>query len=204
MDKEIFDAFLKESETLLEGIRQAAWELHESVGQTYDKILPYGHHLSMVADAAMRYGHLVVGDKEDIVPVVFGAYFHDSIEDARLTYNDVVREAGKFMSPGQARTAAEIAYALTNDKGRTRQERAGEHYYQGIRETPYAPFVKLCDRLANMTYSFKGTNEANRHMREVYQREWPHFIGAIRVMGDDLRFSLPQEMIEAVEALFCE
>ena len=46
------------------------------------------------------------------------------------------------MTNEQCITAAEIVYALTNDKGRTRKERAGEHYYAGIRETPYAPFVK--------------------------------------------------------------
>ena len=98
--------------------------------------------------------------------------------------------------------AAEIVYALTNDKGRTRQERAGEKYYAGIRETPYAPFMKLCDRLANMTYSFSGTNDANNHMHRVYEREWPHFKEAITVNCDDSRFCLPVSMIQEVERLF--
>ena len=77
----------------------------------------------------------------------FGAYYHDSIEDARLTYNDVIRIAKRWMDDEQALIATEIVYALTNDKGRTRAERAGEKYYQGIRETAFAPFVKLSDRL---------------------------------------------------------
>ena len=202
MKKFTFDAFIKANAQVLDEIRHAAWTLHENVGQTYDTNLPYGHHLSMVADAAVKYGSEVVDKESDIIPVVFAAYFHDSIEDARLTYNDVVSVAGRFMNNEQTITAAEVVYALTNDKGRTRNERAGEHYYAGIRETPYAPFVKLCDRLANMTYSFNGTNASNNHMHKVYQSEWSHFINAITVNDGDSRFGLPKGMVNEVESLF--
>ena len=202
MKKFTFDAFIKANAQVLDEIRHTAWNLHESVGQTYDKNLPYGHHLSMVADAAIKYGYEVVNNEADIIPVVFAAYFHDSIEDARLTYNDVVSIAGRFMTNEQCITAAEIVYALTNDKGRTRKERAGEHYYAGIRETPYAPFVKLCDRLANMTYCFKGTNDANNHMQKVYASEWSHFLQAITVSKHDSRYSLPASMVTEVQSLF--
>lgn len=202
MDKNTFDTFVKINAQVIEDIRHTAWNLHESVGQTYDKTMPYGHHLSMVADAAIEYGYEVIDNETDILPVIFAAYFHDSIEDARFTYNDVISEAKRFMDDGQAVTAAEIVYALTNDKGRTRMERAGEHYYAGIRETPYAPFVKLCDRLANMKYSFNGDNNANKHMQEVYRGEWPHFIQAITVDSSDVRFALPQGIINIVQTLF--
>ena len=43
-------------------------------------------------------------------------------------------------------------YALTNEKGRTRAERAGVKYYEGIRAVPYAPMVKLADRMATPTW----------------------------------------------------
>ena len=97
--------------------------------------------------------------------------------------------------------ATEIVYALTNDKGRTRAERAGEHYYKGIRETPYAPFVKLCDRLANMSHSFARGNEANMAMRRVYAKELPHFLAAIDAKSDDPRRMLPASIIERMTAL---
>ena len=97
-----------------------------------------------------------------------------------------------------ALTAAEIVYALTNDKGRTRAERAGERYYQGIRETPYAPFVKLADRYANITYSCLGHGEANAHMREVYRKELLHFLDAINAQNSDIRFSLPDVIITEI------
>ena len=204
MNKEQFGICLRAHADTLGRICDRACMLHEAVNQKYDRKFPYGFHLSMVADFAMEYGHEVVSSEEDIIPVVFGAYFHDSIEDARLTYNDVRKGAEAFRDTGQAVAAAEIVYALTNDKGRTRDERAGAHYYAGIRETPYAPFVKLCDRLANMTYSFRGTDIANRHMKEVYRREWPHFIASVNPHAGDIRFSIPADMVREADCLLAE
>lgn len=181
---------------LIEAIKKSAHQLHEHVNQTYDKVHPYGFHLDMVVDSVLKYGHEVCKQESDVLPLFFGAYYHDSIEDARQTYNDVMATARQFMDEQQAYLATEIAYALTNDKGRTRAERAGEKYYKGIRETPYAPFVKLADRLANIAYSFTHSNEDNAHMKDVYRNELPHFLEAINAASDDIRFSLPQSMIE--------
>lgn len=202
MEKTQFESYIQSHLSLLGTIKSEAWSIHERVGQTYDTIYPYGYHLAMVADAVLKFGHEVILDDGDILPVVFAAYFHDSIEDARLTYNDVKSIAGKFMGQEQSILAAEIVYALTNDKGRTREERAGEHYYAGIRETPFAPFVKLCDRWANMTYSAKKTNRTNKNMYNVYKFEWLHFISAITVSIDDVRFTLPCGLIAEIENLY--
>ena len=213
MTKHSFDAYIEANTLVIEEIRRSAWGLHDSVGQTYDKTLPYGHHLSMVADAAICYGHEVAASEEDILPIVFAAFYHDSIEDARLSYNDVVSTARRFMNKPQSIIAAEIVYALTNDKGRTRSERAGEHYYAGIRQTPYAPFVKLCDRLANMTYSFRRItdatgpqlNVANHRMSLIYQSEWPHFLQSITVTPlPDVRYAIPASIVQAVERLLAD
>lgn len=179
-------------------IKESAHALHASVNQTYGDVLPYGYHLDMVADSVHKFGHLVCAEEKDVVPLFFGAYYHDSIEDARLTYNDVMRKAKQWMDDGQALTATEIVYALTNDKGRTRAERAGEKYYQGIRSTAYAPFVKQADRLANITYSFSHCNADNIHMKQVYNAELPHFLEAIDAKQDDMRYALPKEMVDAI------
>ena len=198
MEEQDFRLCISKLAKEIETIRQSAHKLHEHVNQSYDGVHPYGFHLDMVADSVYKYGYEVCAGEEDVLPLFFGAYYHDSIEDARLTYNDVKAAARRYMSDGQAFVAAEIAYALTNDKGRTRAERAGEKYYQGIRETPYAPFVKLADRLANISYSFAHCNEANVHMKGVYQKELPHFLKAITVSSDDIRFSLPRAMTEKI------
>ncbi|MDD7233123.1 MAG: hypothetical protein PUH44_05650 [Bacteroidales bacterium] len=202
MELQKYTDFLAANQETILAIRDAAFALHTSVGQTYSGQLPYSYHLGMVADAAMKYGAEVVTDEQDILPVVFGAYYHDSIEDARLTYNDVTKVAKQFMNESQAIMAAEVVYALTNDKGRTRAERAGEHYYAGIRATPYAPFVKLCDRLANMTHSFTATDGSNNRMRAVYQQEWEHFHQSITSESTDQRLALPERMVQQILALF--
>lgn len=204
MKKELFQEFIRTHQQEIIAIRDAAYALHQSVGQIYDRDLPYGYHLCMVADAAMKYGHEIITDKTDILPLVFGAYYHDSIEDARLTYNDVRKQASRFMEEKQALTAAEIVYALTNDKGRTRAERAGAHYYAGIRSTPYAPFVKLCDRYTNTYHSQQNASQShgiNNRMYEVYRQEWPHFLNAIRCDEKDKRFLLPGALVQAVVSL---
>ena len=179
----------------IETIRQSAHDLHQSVNQSYGDDLPYGYHLDMVVEGIRQFGHLVCVREEDVLPLFFGGYYHDSIEDARLTYNDVMNTARKYLTEEQALLATEIVYALTNDKGRNRSERAGEKYYEGIRTTPYAPFVKLCDRMANITFSCSGTDAVNRHMRDVYRNEVPHFLSSINPHSDDPRLLVPREMV---------
>lgn len=204
MIKEDFQALLVKYADQIDHFRQMAHDLHQSVNQTYADTLPYGFHLDMVVESVRNYGHLVCVREEDVLPLFFGAYYHDSIEDARLTYNDVMREARHQMSIEQALIATEIVYALTNDKGRTRAERAGEKYYKGIRETPYAPFVKLCDRLANITYSCTGEGPKGTRMKEVYKSEMPHFLPAINPHSDDPRFGVPTEVILALAEILIE
>ena len=198
MTKEEFQACEKKSAKAIEEIRKSAHELHQSVNQIYGDNLPYGYHLDLVAEAVSEYGYLVCAQEDDVLPLFFSAFYHDSIEDARQTYNDVLNRARLLLTEEQALMAAEIVYALTNDKGRTRAERAGEKYYQGIRETPYAPFVKLCDRLANVSYSCSDENGVNNRMKEVYKGEMDHFLRAINPHHSDIRFKVPIEVIEVL------
>ena len=116
-----------------------------------------------------------------------------------------MKAARQWLSEAQALMGTEIVYALTNDKGRTRSERAGEKYYQGIRETPYAPFVKLCDRLANVTYScsIDSGRDGNR-MREVYKSEMAGFLPALNPHNDDPRLQIPFEVIAALSEILID
>ena len=205
MTKQEFDGYREKYSEQIEQIRLAAHELHQNVNQVYGDDLPYGFHLDMVVEGVICYGHLVCMRKEDVVPMFFGAYYHDSIEDARQSYNDVMRTAKKWMTEEQALMATEIVYALTNDKGRTRAERAGEKYYQGIRETPYAPFVKICDRLANVTYTCSiDSGRSGNRMREVYKGEMGKFLPAIISDTDDLRRQVPFESILALAEILID
>jgi (p)ppGpp synthase/HD superfamily hydrolase len=113
---------------------------------------------------------------------------HDLIEDTRCSWNDVRNYLGAEV--------ADIVYAVTNDKGKNRKERAGDKYYEGIRNTPGAVFVKLCDRIANVQY---GKMTKSR-MFEMYEKENPEFI---RQLGYDINeYNVYGDMFHYLNNLF--
>lgn len=149
---------------MLERIENFAIKAHQSVNHFYGN-LPYSFHLEMVVTTAKQYLSLLPVEAHETV--LAAAWLHDTLEDCRLTYNDIVSVSNTSI--------ADIVYAVTNEKGKTRKERANEKYYQGIRETPYARFVKLCDRIANVKHSY----EEQSPMFLKYQNENPHFIAQL-------------------------
>jgi (p)ppGpp synthase/HD superfamily hydrolase len=154
---------------------------HKNTNHYYDNELPYSFHLKMVVNVFEDFKHLLPKDlyieydsrdePKDITHKViyFACWGHDLIEDTRVSYNDVKTRldgSGYVNAP-----IADIIYALTNEKGKNRKERANDKYYEGIRSTPGAVFVKLCDRIANVQYS-KMTKSS---MFKKYSEENPHF-----------------------------
>jgi len=133
---------------------------HISTNHFYDG-LPYEFHLNMVVETAKKFINIIPREEHDYV--LAACWAHDLIEDTRVTYNDLKSELGEEV--------AEIVFALTNEKGRNRKERANEKYYLGIRETKNAAFVKICDRIANVEYS---KNQQDR-MFNVYKNEFVDF-----------------------------
>jgi len=139
-------------------------EQHKNTNHFYDTYLPYEFHLRMVAQVAVDFIYLLKGkEKIEYIEVQLACYGHDLIEDTRVSYNDVKEALGEY--------AADIVYAVSNEKGKTRKERANEKYYEGIRNTSGATFVKLCDRIANVQYS-KLTKS---NMFEKYKTENQQF-----------------------------
>ncbi len=179
-------------------IARHAAACHEAVNQKYGEGLPYSFHLRLTASYACRFAHLLPADEDEIETLLAAAYFHDTLEDARLTYNDLTALFTRLNDEHglsiHVHDAAEAVYALTNDKGRTRSERAGETYYAGIRSTRYAPFLKMCDRLANLRYA--TLTYPHQRMAEVYRQEMPHFLTSI---GPD-----PQAMVAEAQSVLAE
>ena len=182
-------------------IENAAGVVHASVNQHYGKDLPYSFHLRLAASYLTKYGHQELTDASEFDTLYAAVYFHDSIEDARMTYNDVKAEFERLNKECgcdiHVVDAAEMVYALTNDKGRTRAERAGEAYYAGIRETAHAPFLKMCDRLANMKFStlFYPISP----MVSVYEKELGHFLESIT---KGAKTGVPEAMVEELKGMF--
>lgn len=140
--------------------REYAFKAHEESNHKYDD-KPYSFHLEMVYNTALKFIYLIKLEERD--NILSGCYVHDCIEDARQTYNDVVKNTNVEV--------AEIAFALTNEKGKTRKDRANKKYYDGIKANDSFVFVKICDRIANVSHS-KNTNSK---MIEAYKKEFQSF-----------------------------
>lgn len=153
---------------------------HALVEHMYDNH-PYRFHLKMVVYVAEQFIHLI--PKEDRDTVIAGCWVHDLIEDARVTYNDIKKNLNK--------TVAEYAYALTNEKGRNRAERANDKYYDEIKKYNHSSYIKLCDRIANVIYS----KEKGSDMFKMYKKEHSDF----KTKLYDGRW---EEMWEYLEKLF--
>lgn len=157
---------------------------HRSTNHLYDN-QDYSIHLNRVVDTAIRFIDLIPKDKW--IVVFSAAWAHDTIEDTRQTYTDVKTELGEEV--------AEIVYALTNDKGKNRKERAGRKYYEGIRQTPFATFVKVCDRIANIEYS----KQTSSSMFEKYQKENKEFVDELYTIENDKIFAYLMELTGELE-----
>lgn len=153
------------SSSIIDVAADYAKKCHAKINQMYgDK--PYSYHLDMVAANGRKYAHLLP-KYEDAEICIAGCFVHDVIEDALQTYNDVKAACGEDV--------ADIAYALTNEKGKTRKQRANEKLYKGIREDIRYVYVKLCDRMANLEHS----KMTNAKMFVMYKNEHDAFIEKI-------------------------
>ena len=197
MTKDTFITLYFEQEDAIEKIARKAGALHRDVNQLYNNYLPYEFHLRLTASYVTRFAHLIDVNTEDLQTLYAAAYYHDSMEDARLTYHDVQKTFRELNEEGchiNVDLAADAVYALTNEKGKTRDERANDTYYEGIRNTRYATFLKMCDRLANLRFStLMGIQQ---RMATIYESEMTHFLKSI---GD-----IPAEMAKEAEKLLKE
>lgn len=150
--------------TFVESCKVYAISCHKDVNHMYGKH-PYEYHLSMVYDFAKKYIKLLPPRERKVV--LASCWTHDLIEDCRQTYNDVKKICGEDV--------ADITFALTNEKGKTRKDRGNVKYYAGIREIRAAWFVKLCDRLANIN----GSIEEGSSFTDMYRKEHDFFRGEL-------------------------
>lgn len=152
---------------------------HDTVcNQKYDGNLPYSKHLDFVHAQYKRFNYLIgdgwvdYGTWTVLQSLEMGCYGHDLIEDARVTYNDIVEKVGPEV--------AEVIFCCTETAGRTREERHDLSYYQRCASNRLAVFVKLCDIMANVTYSIltkskmykKHKAEHEKTMKYLYREEF--------------------------------
>jgi hypothetical protein len=153
------------------GFRAYCSNTHDiECNQKYGNTKPYSYHLGMVVDNVTRFKSILPSE-DDYTIAYCGAWGHDLIEDARITYNDIVQQVKIKGTDGKPLNVdiAEVIYSCTEEKGKNRGERLSEKFYSDLRENKVGVFVKLCDVLANVT---EGKNTGSG-MFKKYQKEYP-------------------------------
>lgn len=138
-----------------------ALKAHHSIRQKYSDKYPYYYHLKMVRDSGMKFIHLISNNTQAIYA---GLLLHDILEDvSSITYNDLKKIFGEEV--------ADIVYCCSNEKGKNRYQRANNKFYNELRANEQAVFVKISDRIGNMTYS----KQTGSSMFDKYKKEYPEF-----------------------------
>jgi hypothetical protein len=153
-------------ETLLEKV----YNIHDvECNQKYDETLPYSFHLKLVVNTAKIFAKRDGKDSLVVKILMAAAAGHDLIEDARMSYNDVKYLYSSVFRMKEATLIADIIYACTEEKGKNREERHSDNFYEELKENHLAVFVKLCDISCNMLYSLLTRSS----MFDVYKHEYP-------------------------------
>ena len=168
--------------TIIEASKAYAVQCHQSTNHLYDG-KPYEFHLQMVYDNAKKFIHLVPENQKDYF--LAACWVHDVIEDCRQSYSDVLKVTCKEV--------AELAYALTNEKGKNRKERANLKYYSDLKKIPNAVLLKLCDRIANVQYSLAQGSR----MFELYAKENNEFVANLNDGSCDETFEFLNALIKS-------
>jgi len=152
--------FLSDYENISPIIHYAI-ECHLNSNHFYSNGNPYYFHLQNTYDYGLKYSYLL--DTCDIPNCLYACWCHDILEDTTINYNELVKNTNT--------TIADIVYNVTNEKGKNRYQRAGKKYYTKIRKDKNSIFVKICDRLANISQSVKS----NSLKLKMYKSEYKEF-----------------------------
>lgn len=179
------------------------YKIHDvDCNQKYDKTLPYSFHLKAVLAQVNKYVTVFYPKNRKWTPedtrflyiIRISAVGHDLIEDARMTYNDVkalVACKGSYIDLSE--DIAEIIYACTEEKGRDREERHSQKFFDELKSHRLAVFVKLCDIMANSLYS----KLVGSTMYDKYQKEFPRLKQELYIQGEY------DELWKDLEKLLC-
>lgn len=160
--------------------------------------VPYSKHLEAVTEQARQFLEVLRTLKtfdtslmssgqiqEQMRDILATAHGHDLIEDARMSYNDVLSLLGKV--------PADAILALSEYPGKTRDERHNALYWEGILDNPLAAYIKLCDIIANVSWGMLFGGD----MVRKYAKEW-------NKVKSDFRERYPQflPLFAKLESLF--
>lgn len=168
--------------SLVSSAERFAKERHHD--QRYGDDLPYEFHLAHAVHVASRFG---ITDPKMVAAV----WLHDVVEDTPTTIAEV---ESCFGAP-----VARLVDAVTDQPGKNRRERHAATYPR-VRAQSGAVGVKLCDRIANVTYSLDyGSPQLGMYVKEHaafgealyiaghYESMWRHLDRLIRAARPPIR-----------------
>lgn len=133
---------------------------------------PYIYHLDAVVAVGNTYREYIPDpywqDVEDAL------YLHDWMED--------VRPGGDLTKHGFSMRTDTQVWSVTDKEGKNRVERHMNTYpllalsYQGV-------FIKLCDRIANISACVVLSDPRSANKMEMYQGEYEYFRNTLRTAG---------------------
>jgi len=156
-------------------IREFADNAYKKANCSYDGH-SYIFHPDMVAVQCLKFGW-VFRNKSDIDIIHGGAYTHDLIEDAKLTYNNILAVCGKDI--------ADVTLAVTDVPAETRFLRHLLTMPKTVRDYR-AIILKLSDISANTTHSYKSGSGMFNKYRKEYEYRRPIFREALNMYTEYL------------------
>lgn len=119
----------------------------------------YEYHLQAVVDVLISFG---ITD----IDMICAGWFHDSIEDTSMTYDDIEAAFGA--------SVADLVWAVTG-VGANRKER-NRSIYEKIKNFPMAAVLKTADRIANA----ENARANSPSLFKMYCRERDAFVEAVK------------------------
>ena len=156
-------------------IQEHAIKLHRECGSRlagYD----YALHLGAVVNVGRQYLQLIPEPQQ--FPVMCALSAHDLMEDCRIKYDKIAKLTSVSTSMWSITgiDTANYVYNVTNELGRDRNESA-QKTYPKIASCKYSTFVKLCDRITNLKFSYFMNDDRDKFA--MYKAEHPGFFKAL-------------------------
>ena len=150
----------------------------------------YIYHIDMVVDILIN--HNVFNKSEDTNDTLVAALYHDSMEDAKQTYNDILKITGK--------NVADIVLGVTDVPAENRLMKHLLTMGKTVRDHR-AIILKMCDILANATFS-KQTG-SSMYMKYVFEYQYrkPIFKTALGWYTDVLNLDLVDELWKELDEI---
>ena len=157
--------------------------IHAERNLTYSD-LPYGVHLQMVVNFANYFRPLLNMTQEDFYDVLAACWLHDVIEDCGVNFSTVSQRFNGVV--------ADYVWSVTG-YGRNRIER-NACIVPKVQGKIVPTFIKLCDKMANMTFS-KFVDPGSR-MYGKYVTEWKEFKGKYFIIELKAMFDYVDKLID--------